>query len=328
MSILPYNKRKHFHFIFPYFALLGTTIIWALAGPIVKLALRDISPLTFLLFRFSVVCTLLLPYLFFELRRHPIDKRDLKNIVLLGFFGQTSIAFIFLGLNLTTAIDAAIISTLTPIFVILAGYYFYKEELTQLEKLGIFIATAGALLVVVEPALSSGNGTVLKRLFGNLLVLIYQITWPLYIILGKRMMGQKSRAVNKAFHYFHLEKLHDKYNPTILTTLTFYVGLLSIVPLALAETYLNPNPVGVTFNFPVVFGIYYMAIFSSIVAYFLFQWGIKRMEATESALFTYISPLFTIPAAKLILGEIPSKAAIYGIIVIAVGVIIAERYKS
>lgn len=313
--------------LLPYLALLGTTIIWAVAGPIIKLGLGSIPPFTFLLYRFGLVAIVLLPYLYFELRDHPIDKRDIPNIFLLGVLGQTSIALIFLGLKYTTAIDSAIISSLSPVLVVWAGYYFFDEKITKLEKIGLMTATFGTFVVVLEPAIASLNGTnhVGTRIMGNLLVVAYNLMWPLYIVLGKRMMGQKSENINKVFHYFHLEKLHHKYSPMVLTAISFYIGLITIVPFALWEYfYLHET---VIFDFPAVFGIVYMALLSSIAAYMLFQWGIKRVEASESALFTYISPLFAIPAAKVILGEIPSTTALYGLLLIAIGVFIAEKFK-
>jgi len=71
-----------------------------------------------------------------------------------------------------------------------------------------------------------------------------------------------------------------------------------------------------------------MALLSSIVAYGVYQWGLKYLEAQETAVYSYLGLLFNIPAAFLILGEIPTQQMAVGAVVIAVGVVIAEKFKS
>jgi len=309
--------------------MLGATILWAFAGPVIKLGLASIPPFTFLMYRHLLVCLIITPFMFFELRKHKIDKKDYINILLLGLFGQTSLAVIFVALRYTTVIDVSIIGLLSPILVVWAGYHFFNEKVTKLEKIGLFIATIGALFVTVGPAIAGSNGHGLgERLFGNVLYLTYLATWPVYIILGKRMMGQRSKQVNKAFHYFHLEQMHKKYDPVILTSLTFYVGLITMIPLSIWEVMQTNISYTLLFDTTAILSVIYMAVFSSIAAYFLFQWGIKFIEATESALFSYISPLFAIPAAMILLGESISSTALYGLIIITIGVVIAEKYKN
>uniref|UniRef100_A0A7C4XTX9 EamA domain-containing protein n=1 Tax=candidate division WWE3 bacterium TaxID=2053526 RepID=A0A7C4XTX9_UNCKA len=313
-----------------HLGLLAATIIWAGAGPVIKLTLDFLPPFAFIVFRFAIVCTIFLPYVFFTLRSHPIDWKDLPNIFWLGVFGQASIVFIFIGLKYTTAIDAAIMNLLSPIAIILAGHYFYNEKINNVQKTGYAIATLGTLLIAIEPALTPSNTTVPThlRIFGNFMVVIYQLAWPAYIILGKRMMGEQSSIVNKAFKYFHLHQMHKKYNSTLLTILTFYVGLAVLTPFALWESFALVNPQPIVLTFPSILGLLYMALISSIVAYLLFDWSLPKVEAADTALYNYMSPLFSIPIAMVFLGEVLTSTVTIGMAVIGLGVLIAEKYKS
>ena len=72
----------------------------------------------------------------------------------------------------------------------------------------------------------------------------------------------------------------------------------------------------------------YIALLSSIVAYGLFEWSLKYLKVTDTVIFSYISPIFTLPAAFLILCELPTKGIILGSIVIALGILVAERKKD
>lgn len=313
--------------VLPHFALITTAIIWGIAGPIVKLTLDDLPVFTFLLYRFLIVCIVLLPYLFIELKRDPVHKKDFLNIVILSIASQVSIAFIFLGLKFSTALDSAVIGILAPILTFIAGAYFYREKTTKMEELGIGLAVLGTMLVVVEPVLTKNHSTqISERIFGNMLILAYQFSWPVYIILSKMMLGQNSKNTNKAVRFLHLTKFHKKYKPSTITLVSFYIGLAFFIPMALIERQINPTPIDFTSS--AIIGILYMGLLSSIVAYGLYQWAVKYLEAQETASYAYITSVFTIPAAFLLLGEVPTQTMVIGAVIISIGVIIAEKYKS
>lgn len=324
--------------LLPHLALLISALIWAVAASAIKLALPDIPVFTFLLFRFTLVGLILLPYMFIELRRDPIHKKDLPNFIILGVASQVSIALIFLGLRFTTAIDTAIIGVLAPVLTFLAGRYFYEEKVTKIETLGVGLATIGTLFIIVEPLLAKlgilgssqtitgSTATSFERVLGNIFILLYQFSWPVFTILGKNMMGKSSREIKGAFKFLHMKKMSKVYKPSLITAFSFYVGLAFFIPMAVVEAsganfHINLSPTAIG-------SILYMTIFSSVVAYGLYQWGIKYVEAQETALYFYLTSVFTIPAAYLLLGEVPTQTMLAGAAVIATGVVIAEKFKS
>jgi len=77
-----------------------------------------------------------------------------------------------------------------------------------------------------------------------------------------------------------------------------------------------------------IFGIVYMAIFSSIVAYTLYEWALTVASIADTAFFNYLSPIFTLPFAYILLQEVPNKITLIGGAIIATGVVIAEYKKS
>lgn len=311
----------------PYIAILITTLIWGAAGPVIKYTLTYIPPLTFLFLRFLIVCIILLPYLFVELKRTKINKKDYLNFFLLGLFAQTAILLIFLGLNYTTALDAAIIGIMGPLLAISAGHYFYKDKIDTKIKAGLLLASVGTLFIIIEPALT-GNGKIAieHRIFGNLLILLYHFFWVVYIIWSKMSMGERSTLLKKTLSFVHLKPMTRKYTPVLITASTFYVGLITLTPLAIIENLtrtsyfdiLSIDPRGVA-------GLLYMALLSSIVAYMCYQWTLERLKVSEIAFFGYLAPIFTIPVAYVLLGEVPNKIMIVGAIFVATGVYIAEK---
>lgn len=326
-----YKKLKN-DLLLPHIALLFATILWGAATPIIKITLGYVPPLTFLFLRFLAACLILLPYIIYETQKTKISKRDLINFFLFGLLSQTSLALIFVGLKYTTVLETTIIGVLGSIMVVAAGHYFYNDRVTKQVKIGLLIATLGTLFVILEPLITRNfhDKRVLERVFGNGLILIYNITWVIFIVWSKfSLSGEKSKLMTKNLSFIHLKQMSKEYSPTLLTTISLYVGLITITPLALLE---NMGLLGRLSSFDIfsidgrgILGILYMAIGSSTVAYMIYQWSLKYVTVSDTAFFGYLAPIVTLPFSYLFLGEVPNQFMLIGSLVIAVGVVIAEK---
>jgi drug/metabolite transporter (DMT)-like permease len=78
---------------------------------------------------------------------------------------------------------------------------------------------------------------------------------------------------------------------------------------------------------PTIYGILYMAIMSGIVAYVLYQYGLRFIEASEASTFYYLQTIVAIPAAVFLLGEKLSPLFIVGAVIVTIGVYIAEKRR-
>ncbi len=313
-----------------YAALLIVTLIWSAATPVIKLTLQYVPVFTFLFLRFLIVCIVLLPFTILELKKNPVHKKDLINFLLLGIFSQSGIAFIFVGLKYTTALDATVIGIMAPLLSVAAGHYFFREKVSTGVKVGVILAVIGTLLVVFEPVIfhtTEGTPTIL-RLFGNLLVIAYNFTFLMYIIWSKISLGQNSQILKKTLHFIHLKPMTKKYSEFMLTSVTFYVALATFIPLAILEHVKNPDFRFTAMPVTPFLGILFMSLLSSIVAYSLFEWALNKVTVSDTAIFSYLTPIFTVPFAFLLVGETPSKLTLIGSAIIALGVVIAEKKKA
>lgn len=316
-----------------YFAIIIAYVIWAAAGPVIRLTVQSVPPITFLFFRFLIVCVLLLPYAYYLLKTNGIAKSDYFKIFLLGVFSQTSILLVFYGYKYTTALEGTIIGMLGPIMSVAAGHYFYHEKVDWHVKLGMLLAALGTMFVAIEPILLSHgvNHSVELRLFGNLMIILYSLSFLLYLIWSKITLGINSDETKRTLKIIHMKPMKKHYSPALLATLTFYVGLFTVIPMFLFEsagyfgTYMFSFH---TISTGAVLGILYMAIFSSIAAFFLFEWGLTKVEVKDTALFSYLQPVFTLPFAYVLLDEIPNRYMLLGSSIIALGVLIAEKKKN
>ncbi len=315
--------------LYAQLALLIANFIWGAAGPVIKLTLEYIPPFTFLFLRFLLVGIILLPYAVYKLHREPVDRKDIFNFVLLGLFSQSSIALVFVALKYTTVLDYTIISVLGSVLSVYAGHYFYKEKVSRQMTIGLIIASIGTLFIIMEPAFAdnASNIAISSRIFGNALGLIYGLAWLIYVIWSKFSMGERSKILKKSLSFVHIKPMVRKYSPSLIVTLSFYVGIVTLLPFAVLErmsTNGYPNFDLFALNPTAVFGLLFMVIFSSIIAYMLSQWAFEYAKVADTAIYSYLSTIFTFPFAFWLLGEVPNKYMLVGAAFIALGVILAE----
>jgi len=308
------NKR-----IKAYIALLTTAIIWGIASPVIKYTLQFIEPFSFLFWRFLIVSIIFLPLFFFYKAKKSI-KLSFKKILKLsslGFLGTTlCLSLLFIGYKFTTAIDGSLIYSIAPIMVIIGGALFLKEKVTRMEKIGACFAFSGSIVTVIQPFLE-GKTFALTNMFGNILILTSAIAWAAYCLLMRRSEDK------------------EKTDPFILTAISFFTGLITIIPFFLYEAfsandylqsvYLSTQSI-FSLNLSALPGILFMSIFSSVIAYFTYNLGYSLIEASEATIFDYLKPVFAAPIAVLWLGEKITLPFLAGAGLIFLGVFLTE-YK-
>lgn len=296
-----------------YIMLLIVSVIWGIAGPVIKLTLKGLPPDIFLLYRFFISSIIAVVIFVFIGIKFPQEPKLIRNILVYGFFNSTAtLGLLFWGTDKTSLLDMSLISLFGPILIILAGFIFLKEHITSKEKIGITIAFIGSVLLIIEPLFKNQNGQ--SGLWGNLLILASLISSAYCGVMLKKLLRQGI-------------------SPSFLANFTFLIGFLTLLPFVtvkygLGETFLiiKNTP------FPYHLGVIYMAIFSGTIAYSLYNLGQKTIELSEAALFAYLHPIFSATIAVTILGDKLTLPVIIGSIITYIGVFIAEikkkRYNS
>ena len=294
-----------------YFYLILVAAIWGAASPVIKYTIPDFPPFIFLTYRFFITCLILLPIALINKISLPKNSKDLVILFIVSLLGSSiNLGLLFYGYVYTTALNASLISAMSPLFVVAAGAIFLKEKVTRIEKVGLLIAFVGTLIITFQP-IAENNLFVGKNILGNLLIIAANFAWVAYVILSKY-------------------ELKHKINPLQITTYMFFVGFITLLPFATNQSGGFHMLIKNTINAPLKahLGVWYMAILSGALAYYLYQKGQKNIEASEATLFSYLSPLFAAPLAIFWLGETITIPYIIGAIIIAAGVFIAEYKKS
>ena len=243
--------------------------------------------------------------------KFPRSKREIFMLTVAGLMGSSiNLGLTFYGFDMTTVLDVTVIGNTGPIFVVAAGAMFLKEKVTKREIAGIIITFLGTLIVVAEPLFRNSLFN-LESLYGNILIVVANITWVVYIVISKK-------------------ELHHKVDVMLMTTYMFVLGFLSTLPIALVQTKGLANLLLMvsTAPFKAHLGVWYMAVLSGSLSYFLYQEGQKKIEASEATLFGYLSPLFAAPLAVFWLNEKLTLPFIIGTAIVMAGVFVAEYRKS
>lgn len=292
------NKRK-----IAYLALIINTIVWGAAAPIVKPALSATTPERYLFYRFLVATIVSLPFFIPLFWRAHLRIGKIARIVLLELLGTTTLLWlIYHALDLTTAIEASIIYSTSPLFVTMAGILFLKEKQTRREWLGVSLALIGTVLVTVMPIVYGGMTA--GSLVGNSMIILQNVLWAAYLVWAKRV-------------YRTIPKL-------LIAGISFWVGLVSFFFLSLPDG----NPLAFFASemaIPSVsMAVIYMAIFGSLIGVTTYLFGQNLIEVSEASVFTYLQVLVALPLSLLWLGERITPVMVFGGVLIAFGVYIGE----
>lgn len=285
----------------PVLALIITNVIWGAASPIFKLALTNIPPFTLAFIRFFFAGLIFLPFV--VKRWQKITRKDLFEIILVGFFGITiNITFFFLGLPKTTSINAPVIASAGPVFIYFLSIIFLKERPNKRILIGMFTALFGVLVIIFSPIFFDGQKFALGEIEGNIFFVIATLGAVLQTILGKGVLR--------------------RINPVQVAFVSFIFGSLTFIPFIGGE--LNTWSFS-QLNINGILGIVFGVFLSSGIAYYLYYYGISKLDAKESGLFAYIDPVTAVLIAIPLLGEYPNLYFFIGSLLVFGGILLAER---
>lgn len=298
----------------PYFAVILVSFIWGISPPVIKYTLNFVTPITFLTFRFLIASFVLYILLLFLDKKNSLNlkKIGLKNSLYLFSFGLINgafpLLFFFYGINLTTSIETFVVQTMYPVFAVIAGFVFFKEKIVKKEVTGIFIMIVGFVVAILFPILFGAQQEAKVNLLGVLFLFMYLICNIFAVLVIKYILTLK-------------KELFTSLQLTFFTSITTFVVIAPFgVYEILTSNYLNYTPA--------FFGIIYMAIASSVVAYFLYNIAISKLGVGETTLFSYTQPLFGIPIAIIFLHETFSIYYLLGGGLIVFGLYISEHISK
>jgi drug/metabolite transporter (DMT)-like permease len=276
-------------------SLIGLiVVIWAINFITAKIGLRSFPPLTMASFRVCAAGLVMIPF-YFGVRRMRLAAfaktnsavgrgftwRDAWTFLYLGFFGVSVNQFCFtLGLHYTSVSHSAIIVGMGPIYVLILAVALRLERATWHKAVGMAISFAGIAVLALEHGISAHS----PSLLGDAITMTGSVGFATYVVLGKRVARE--------------------YDALTMTAYNHFAGALILLPLGIRQARL----LGAAGNWRAVpweawAAILYMGVFGSAVAYLLYYWLLRYLEASQLSAFTYLLPVMATILGILTLGE-------------------------
>jgi len=196
---------------------------------------------------------------------------------------------ILYGMKTTSATNAGIISSITPIMIFILAAVFLHEKINLQKGFAIVIVMAGLLILNIGKTTGSMEGALL----GNFLVLLAVIPEALFTILSKSV-GKKITEMEAV----------------ILVNL---FNLILFIPFAVyAMTDFHPKDI----NSSVYGQLLIYGISGGMMFFLLWYRGLTKINANTAALFTGVMPVSTTILAFIFLNEPISNNEIIGMLLV------------
>jgi drug/metabolite transporter (DMT)-like permease len=286
----------------PYLLLALAVLFWS-SNMVLGRAIRaDVPPLALAFWRWVVAALCTVPFALPHLRSQwPLLKRGWRPLLVLGVLGIGGYnTFAYLGLQHTTATNAALLNSFIPIATIAISWAFLGRHLRPLQAAGVFISLCGALSIVARGSLATLAGFNLN--VGDLWVLLAVLDWAIYTVaLAWRPQGV---------------------HPMLMLAAMLAIGIATLAPAYAWEIGQGHRMVVAPMSLA---AIAYIGVFPGFVSYVFYNRGVAEIGANKASLFIHLMPVFGTLLATVFLGEVAQWYHYLGISLIFIGIAMTMR---
>lgn len=261
----------------PHLALVAVQVIfgtWPIVG---KIALRALPSTGLVAVRVAGAALAFLLLLRLRGRLVLPARADLARLALYGLLGVALNQLLYVkGLALSTAVNAALLSTSIPVFTLLVGALLGYERITTRMVAGTAIAAAG-VIYLVGPLRADFSS---DKTLGNFLLVANTVAYGAYIALSRDVFR--------------------RYGALTAMMWVFAFGFLFTAPVGgfyLAHVELQTLGLGIWL------AVAYIVLVPTVGAYYLNAWALERVPPSTVAVYIYLQPLMAFAVAPLVLGD-------------------------
>lgn len=263
----------------PYLYLVLCVLFWSGNFILGRFIHDELEPIQLAMYRWAGVLIILMPYL---IRNNKVIFSTFKShfwmLLLLSILGVSSFnTILYIGLQDTTATNALLINSATPITIVLLSVVILKSKIRPLQIIGIFLSMLG----VIHLALHGEWERFLTLSFGegDIWVITASSIWALYSVLVR----------------FRPPNFEGYFATTVL------LGTIVLYGVFWQMDYKFFDFLG--FSWPAKLTILYTIVFPSMLSYHFWHYGIAHIGPEKSGQFVHLMPIFGSILAFIFLGE-------------------------
>lgn len=239
--------------------------------------------------------------LFFQAEK--VAPKDLLVMFVGGLFGFLGTQFLFSkSLENTSPVTFSLLMAVTPVLVFLLSALFLNEGLKRRKLLGVVISITGAGLIILSGQqgfdLHSNDG------LGIILAVSCAILYAIYMVLTKT--------------------ISVKYQPVTVAKWMLLFSAISVLPFGYNEVFSQQVfTSGITSaGVPLLL---FALVFSTIIAFFLMPFALKRLPAGTVSVFMNIQPILASAVAIFIGQDIFSWDKLLAASLVLMGVYLVSK---
>jgi drug/metabolite transporter (DMT)-like permease len=283
----------------PDLYLILAAVLWGSDYPFAKIGLGEISPLAFSAARTLLAAGALVPFFVRQQSSRRVSRRDWVSLGLLACCGVFVSRICWsVGLTLSTASNAALLMTSSPMFGLVTSFFVSPSAVTRRATLGLLIGLGGVVTVLHGDV--KGWSWSEEHLLGNLILLAAAISWAVFTVLAARVLS----------HYSSLT----------VTTYVMVIGSVLFVPFVQNT---RPGGWGAVSSLG-WFSVVYVGLSGNCLAYFLWMKGIATVGPVRTILYFYLVPITAIASSVMVLGEGVTSTQICGGLIVGLAVLVAR----
>jgi drug/metabolite transporter (DMT)-like permease len=281
-------------------------VLWA-GNAIVGRLVRDaVPPMTLNLIRWTIALMVLVPLGRAAFQPGSGVLANWRRYCLLGLLGVGLYNSLqYLALQSSTPINVTLVASGIPVWMLLVGRFFYGMPVKRRQVVGAALSIAGVLVVLCRGEF--GQLVRLRLVTGDLYMILATIAWSFY----SWMLMQQRDAPG----------LRADWAAFLLAQVGY--GVLWSAALSGGECLLAG--VQITWSWPLVVALLYVAIGPAILAMRCWGAGVQRAGPSIGAFFINLTPLFTALFSSAFLGEAPHLYHVLAFGLIVGGIFVSAR---
>ena len=283
-----------------HLALVGVVVVWAGSFSAIKAALDEgVAAIDIAILRYAVAAPGF-AFILWRARGLPgLTRRDAIRVAAAGMLVVVGYhLFLNFGTRHTTSGVAALVVALAPGITVVLAVALGLDRIRFRHVVGLTLAFTGVVVVV---GLGSGQSLSFEIAQGPLLVLGAPISFALYNVILKPLLG--------------------RYDLLALTAASSLVGTIGLLPLV------RPSTVdAVADASPEVAGlVLYLGVLGTLLGYIAWNAGLRGLGPTRAVTYAYAIPPLAVLFGAILLDETITAWLVLGAALVVGGIVLAQR---
>lgn len=259
--------------------------------------------------RMVVACALFWTLSFF-LPREKLSLKEIGVLFICSFCGVAGNQTLFIkGLSMTSPIDASVIASGTPIFVMVLAAFILREPITWLKSAGVFVGAAGAVwLVLLSSGAHGGHSAAASSLAGNLCVFASCLVYAVYFVFSK--------------------PISEKYQSVTMMKWMFLFAVLEVAPLTVPAMISSGKVFLAPIDGQAVAAMAYVFFGATFLAYLLIPMAVRRIRPTTASMYNYVQPIVACALAIILAQDDFSWSKLFAALTVFAGVFMVTKSKA